>query len=72
VTFGIHFINKDSGVGGHDVDIRTPDAQTLVDNAVLTDAGEVTYVIPPLDAGTYTFICSIHPIANMTGTLTVR
>jgi len=72
VTFYIHFTNKDSGVGGHDVDIRTTDAQTLVDNAVLQDAGEITYTIPPMDAGTYTFICSIHPIANMTGTLTVR
>jgi len=72
VPFAIHFTNRDSGVGGHDVDIRTSDAQTLVDNPVLTDAGEATYMIPPLDAGTYTFICSIHPIPAMTGTLTVR
>jgi plastocyanin/mono/diheme cytochrome c family protein len=72
VAFGIHFTNKDSGVGGHDVDIELADRTKVADNAVLQDAGEVTYVIPPLDAGTYTFICSIHPIANMTGTLTVR
>jgi mono/diheme cytochrome c family protein/plastocyanin len=72
VAFGIHFTQKDSGVGGHDVDIRTGDAQTIVDNQVLTDPGEITYIIPPLEAGTYTFICSIHPIPQMTGTLTVK
>ncbi|TAK00411.1 MAG: c-type cytochrome [Chloroflexota bacterium] len=71
-TFYIHFTNKDSGVGGHDVDIELADRTKVADNAVLKDAGEVTYTIPPMDAGTYTFICSIHPIANMTGTLTVR
>jgi len=71
-TFYIHFTNKDSGVGGHDVDVELADRTKVADNAVLADAGEVTYTIPPMDAGTYTFICSIHPIANMTGTLTVR
>ncbi len=72
VTFAIHFIQKDAGVGGHDVDIRTPDAQTIVDNQVLQDPGEITYIIPPLEAGTYTYICSVHPIQQMTGTLTVK
>jgi plastocyanin len=54
------------------VDIRTTAAETIVDNQVLQDPGEITYIIPPLDAGTYTFICSIHPIPQMTGTLTVK
>jgi plastocyanin len=30
----------------------------------------MTYDVPPLAAGTYGFICSVHP--NMTGTLTVN
>ena len=30
----------------------------------------VTYNVPALAAGTYTFICIVHP--NMTGTLTVK
>ncbi|HEX4898369.1 MAG TPA: cupredoxin domain-containing protein [Candidatus Limnocylindrales bacterium] len=72
VAFGIHFTNKDSGVGGHDVDIELADRTKIADNAVLQDAGEVTYVIPPLEPGTYNFICSVHPIAAMTGTLTVK
>ncbi|HEX5591144.1 MAG TPA: cupredoxin domain-containing protein [Candidatus Limnocylindrales bacterium] len=70
-SFAIHFVNKDAGVGGHDADIRQ-DSTTLVDNAILQQPGEITYVIPPLEAGTYTFICSVHPIPAMTGTLTVR
>ena len=71
-VFGIDFVNRDSGVGGHDVDIRRGDGSVVVDNPKLDDAGEVTYTIPALEAGTYTFICSVHPIPSMTGTLTVR
>ncbi|MEO8208747.1 MAG: cupredoxin domain-containing protein [Chloroflexota bacterium] len=71
-AFGIDFTQKDSGVGGHNVEIRTADGATLFKGLVLTDPGEITYVVPALDAGTYTFICTIHPIANMTGTLTVK
>ena len=29
-----------------------------------------TYSVPALPAGTYAFVCSVHP--NMTGTLTVK
>lgn len=70
--FGIHFTQEDSGVGGHDVDIRSEDGTTVADNPVVQEPGETTYVIPALDAGTYTFICSVHPIPAMTGTLTVE
>ena len=68
--FAIHFVNKDQGVD-HDVDIRLADGTVVVNNAT-TGAGEVTYVISGLKAGTYTFICSVHPIPQMTGTLTVK
>ena len=70
-VFVIKFTNKDARVD-HDVDIRTADGQTLVDNPVITGAGVTTYVIKALDAGTYTFICSVHPIPSMTGTLTIK
>ena len=71
-TFGIDFVQKDTGVGGHNVEIRDADGKTVFDGAVLNDPGETTYVVPGLAAGTYTFICRIHPIASMTGTLTVK
>jgi plastocyanin len=69
--FAIHFVNEDVAVP-HDVDIRTTDGTTVFDGEILTDAGEITYDVKALEAGEYTFICSVHPIPAMTGTLTVR
>ena len=70
-AFGIHFVQNDAGVGGHDVDIRS-NGEVIVNNEVLLEPGETTYTIEALDAGTYEFFCSIHPIPQMTGTLTVE
>ena len=70
--FAIDFTQKDAGVGGHNVEIRTQDGTSLFKGQVLNDPGEITYLVPKLDAGTYTFICTIHPIPAMTGTLTVK
>jgi plastocyanin/mono/diheme cytochrome c family protein len=70
--FAIDFTQKDAGVGGHNVEIRTQDGKTVFKGEVVGNPGEVTYSVPALDAGTYTFICSIHPIPAMTGTLTVK
>ncbi len=70
--FAIHFLNKDAGVT-HDVDIRKADGTTVVvDNPLVQGGAEATYTIAGLPAGTYKFICSVHPIPNMTGTLTVK
>jgi len=71
-AFGIDFTQGDAGVGGHNVEIRDSGGQSLFKGQVLTDPGETTYTIPSLAAGTYTYICSIHPIPAMTGTLTVK
>ena len=71
-AFGIDFTQKDSGVGGHNVEIRDASGATLFKGEILQEPGQTTYTIPALTAGTYTFICSVHPIAAMTGTLTVK
>jgi mono/diheme cytochrome c family protein/plastocyanin len=71
-VWAIDFDQRDSGVGGHDVDIINEQDQKLADNPVLTDPGTTTYTIPALSAGTYTFQCSVHPIPAMTGTLIVE
>lgn len=71
--FVIRFDNTDDGQS-HDVDIRT-DATTvppLQDQSPITGPAEANYSYTALEAGTYTFICSVHPIPAMTGTLTVE
>ncbi|MEO8225430.1 MAG: cupredoxin domain-containing protein, partial [Gammaproteobacteria bacterium] len=70
-VFAIKFDNSDAGQT-HDVDLRDSTGAVLDDQATITGPAEATYVYKPLTAGTYTFICSVHPIANMTGTLTVK
>jgi plastocyanin len=70
-VFGIRFNNSDTGQS-HDVDIRLADATVVKDQTPITGPAETTYLYDPLEAGTYTFICSVHPIPAMTGTLTVE
>ena len=70
--FAIKHVNRDPAGVLHDIDIRKQDG-TVVQNVPTIDGGrDTTYVYQPLQAGTYVFICSIHPIPAMTGTLTVK
>ena len=71
-AFGITFTINDPGQT-HDIDIRKDDKTTVVvDQPTAKDGQTVNYVYQGLPAGTYVFICSIHPIPAMTGTLTVK
>ena len=71
--FTITFENRDAPGVVHDVDIRQPDKTTVVSDQAIVNGGEsVTYTYDGLAAGSYTFICSIHPVPNMTGIVTVR
>jgi plastocyanin len=70
-AFKIAFDNQDAGMP-HDVDIRGTDGSVLADNQIVPTTGQMTYDIPALPAGEYQFICSVHPIPAMTGTLTVQ
>ena len=57
----------------HDVDIRKKNGKTVVVDQKTTDGGQTAdYQYPKLEAGEYVFICSVHPIPGMTGTLTVK
>ena len=70
--FVIEFKNDDTPGVPHDVDIREEGSTTALQDQEPIDGGESTsYTYEPLAAGTYTFICSIHP-AQMAGTLTVK
>ena len=61
--FCIEFTNNDTVV--HDVGIQ----ETGFDGDDVEPGESIVYVIPALDAGEYTFFCTIHP--TMSGTLTV-
>lgn len=69
--FAIHFVNDDPAATIHDIDIRDASGGVLQDQEGTAGGTEVTYEYTALQSGTYTFICSFHPIPAMTGTLTV-
>jgi plastocyanin len=66
--FQIEFANNDAGVP-HNVEIRDQSGMTMFKGEIFNGVATRTYDVPALPAGTYTFICTVHP--NMTGTLTV-
>ena len=71
--FVITFDNQDTASVTHDIDIRQSDGTTVVKDTEPIPGGQSTqYQYDPLPAGSYVFICSIHPIPQMTGTLTVQ
>lgn len=69
--FQIDFKNQDAGVP-HNVAIHKDSAAgaEVFKGEIFPGKAEKTYDVPALDAGTYAFVCSVHP--NMTGTLTVQ
>jgi plastocyanin len=68
-AFTIHFKNDDAGIP-HNVAIHDASGTELFKGEIITGVAEIDYSVPALPAGTYTFVCSVHP--NMTGTITVQ
>ncbi len=68
-AFTLHFKNADTGVP-HNVEIKDAAGQQVFKGDIITGDAEIDYAIPALKAGTYPFVCTVHP--NMTGTLTVQ
>jgi cytochrome c oxidase subunit 2 len=70
-AFTLRFTNHDSVV--HDVVIYDADNNEVFRSGDLTgpDASQ-DFGVPALPPGTYTYICSYHPVPDMTGTLTVE
>lgn len=70
--FTIWFTNKDAPGTPHDVELRSTDGAVLKQVPSVDGGQSAAYEYDALAAGTYTYICSIHPIPAMTGTLTVK
>jgi cytochrome c oxidase subunit 2 len=70
--FKIDFDNKDASVP-HNVAIHegSPTGPEVFKGEIFPGPATKAYDVPPLKAGTYAFICTVHP-ATMTGTLTVN
>jgi plastocyanin len=69
--FQIQFENKDPGTP-HNVAIHQggPTGPELFQGTVFNGVETRAYDVPALDAGEYSFVCTVHP--TMTGTLTVE
>jgi mono/diheme cytochrome c family protein/plastocyanin len=70
-AFQIKFTNNDAGIP-HNVSIHkdSPTGQEVFKGTIFSGVATQTYDVPALPAGTYSFVCSVHP--NMTGTLTIK
>jgi plastocyanin len=70
--FTIAFDNQDPPGIPHNIEIRASDGTVLQDQPTIDGGQSTVYQFQSLPPGTYTFICKIHPIPDMTGTLTVK
>lgn len=70
-SFQIAFDNKDAGTP-HNVSIHQGSATgaELFKGEIFNGVATHTYTVPPLDAGAYAFVCTVHP--TMIGTLTAQ
>ncbi len=71
VPFKIEFANNDAGIP-HNVAIHegSPTGPAVWTGEIFNGVETRTYDVPALPAGTYGFVCTVHP--NMTGTLTAK
>ena len=70
-AFSLAFTNEDAGVP-HNVAIHrdSPTGAEVFKGQIFNGVATKVYQVPALNAGTYAFVCSVHP--NMIGTLTVK
>ena len=66
--FVIRFDNKDAGTP-HNVEIKDASGQSVFKGEIFNGVAVKDYAVPALAAGTYQFVCTVHP--NMVGTLKV-
>lgn len=68
----LHFTNNDSGVAHNVVILDANNEEVFRTDTITGPDASGDYAVPALPAGEYTFFCEIHPVPEMTGTLTVE
>jgi plastocyanin len=67
--FQIEFQNDDNGVP-HNIEIKDGTDTVAFNGDIFSGVDKMDYAVPALVAGTYKFLCSVHP--QMSGSLTVQ
>lgn len=67
--FSLAFENEDQGTP-HNVNIKKSDGSDAFKGEIFPGVATKVYQVPALPAGSYGFVCDVHP--TMTGTLTVK
>jgi mono/diheme cytochrome c family protein/plastocyanin len=65
-AFTLAFDNQDAGIQ-HNVEIKDAAGTSVFRGEIFPGVAQRDYAVEPIAAGTYTFICTVHP--NMTGNL---
>ena len=68
--FTIAFDNEDDGTP-HNIEIKDASGASAFKGEVFNGVATKVYDVPPLPAGSYTFLCIVHP-TTMTGTATIQ
>lgn len=68
VPFTLVLDNRDNGIP-HNLAVRGQDGSVIAKGEIVTGPARADLVVTPLVAGSYGFVCEVHP--NMTGTITV-
>jgi hydroxyethylthiazole kinase-like uncharacterized protein yjeF len=68
-AFTLKFTNQDAGVP-HNVHIKDSSGAEVAKTDIISGVATTSIQVPALKAGTYPFVCDVHP--NMTGTITVK
>jgi plastocyanin len=69
--FTIALVNNDAGVP-HNVSIKDSSGKVIYQGDSFTGVATKVENVPSIPAGTYTFICTVHPFPAMTGTITLK